>query len=101
MITMRQIAMPCLLFAAIPGAISARAEALPAETARTLAEHGEILPLAEVLLRLRPAVNGDIIEVALDREGGRYLYKIKALDQNGQYREYRADARTGASVGEQ
>ncbi len=54
MITMRQIAMPCLLFAAIPGAISARAEALPAETARTLAEHGEILPLAEVLLRLRP-----------------------------------------------
>jgi uncharacterized membrane protein YkoI len=100
MITMRQIAMPCLLFAAIPGAISARAEALPAETARTLAEHGEILPLAEVLLRLRPAVC-DIIEVALDREGGRYLYKIKALDQNGQYREYRADARTGASVGEQ
>ena len=101
MITMRQIVMPCLLFAAIFGAISARAETLSVESALTLAEHGQILPLTEILNRLRPAVDGEIIEVALDRDGARYLYKIKALGQDGQYREYHVDARTGASVGDQ
>jgi|GEM_PF-6913129 len=101
MITMRQIVMPCLLFAAIFGAISARAETLSVESALTLAEHGQILPLTEILNRLRPAVDGEIIEVALDRDGARYLYKIKALGQDGQYREYHVDARTGVPVGEQ
>jgi len=101
MITMRQIIMPCLLFVAIADYMPARAETLPADSALTLAEHGEILPLSEVLLRLRPAVDGEIIDVALDRDGARYLYKIKALGQDGQYREYHVDARTGASVGEQ
>ena len=101
MITMRRIIMPCLLFIAIADGRMARAETLPAERALTLAEHGEILPLTEILNRLQPAVDGEIIEVALDRDGARYLYKIKALGRNGQYREYHVDARTGASVGEQ
>lgn len=101
MITMRQILMPCLLFIAISDEIPARAETLPFESALTLAEHGEILPLTEILNRLQPAVDGEIIEVALDRDGHRYLYKIKALGQDGQYREYHVDAKTGASLGEQ
>ena len=101
MITMRQIIMPCLFLVAVPDDMSARAETLPFESALTLAEHGQILPLTEILNRLRPAVDGEIIEVALDRDGARYLYKIKALGQDGQYREYHVDARTGVPVGEQ
>ncbi len=77
----------------------ALAETLPPESVRELVERGDILPLEEVLNRLQPAVDGDIIEVDLDRDGERYLYRIKALGQNGRYREYRADAKTGASAG--
>jgi uncharacterized membrane protein YkoI len=80
--------------AAIAGAAQTLAEALPAETARTLTEHGDILPLAEVLTRA--GIEGDIIGVALHREDGRYLYKIKTLGQGGQYREYRVDAKNGS-----
>jgi uncharacterized membrane protein YkoI len=80
--------------AAIAGGAQALAEALPPDTARTLTEHGDILPLAEVLTRA--GVEGDVIGVALHREDGRYLYKIKALGQGGQYREYQVDAKNGS-----
>jgi uncharacterized membrane protein YkoI len=79
----------------------ALAETLPAGSARELVERGDILPLEEVLRRVQPAIEGEIIEVDLDRDGSRYMYRIKALGQNGRYREYRADAKTGASAGGQ
>jgi uncharacterized membrane protein YkoI len=78
-----------------------RAETLPPESVRGLVERGDILPLEEVLCRLQPAIEGEIIEVNLDRDGERYLYRIKALGENGRYHEYRADAKTGASAGGQ
>ncbi len=80
--------------AGIAGSAGALAEALPPETARTLAAHGDILPLAEILNRA--GVDGEIIGVALHREDGRYLYKIKALSQDGRYREYQVDAKSGS-----
>jgi uncharacterized membrane protein YkoI len=90
-----------VIAAAASGLAPARAETLPPEDVRVLVEHGDVLPLAEVLRRLDPAVDGEIIGVALDREGSRYLYKIKVLGLNGRYREYRADAKTGTSAPEQ
>jgi uncharacterized membrane protein YkoI len=83
-----------LYAAAIAGSAGALAEALPHETARILAARGDILPLAEVLNRA--GVEGEIIGVALHREEGRYLYKIKALSQDGRYREYQVDAKSGS-----
>ncbi len=80
--------------AAIVGGSQALAEALPPETAQILAARGDILPLAEVLNRVTAV--GEIIGVALHREDGRYLYKIKALGQGGQYREYQVDAKNGS-----
>jgi uncharacterized membrane protein YkoI len=80
--------------AVIAGSAGALAEALPPETARMLAAHGDILPLVEVLNRA--AVEGEIIGVVLHREEGRYLYKIKALGQGGQYRIYEVDAKNGS-----
>ncbi len=80
--------------AAIACGAGAFAEALPPETAWTLAAHGDILPLAEVLNRA--AIKGEIIGVILYREEGRYLYKIKALGRGGRYREYQVDAKNGS-----
>lgn len=96
--TFRPLAAFCLLAAAMLAASPAPAETLPPEHAQVLAGRGAILPLAEVLRRMRPPVDGEIIEVALEREGSRYLYRIKALGHNGVYREYRADAENGASA---
>jgi hypothetical protein len=79
-------------------AASPRAQPLPPETARALVGSGDILPLQQVLARLRPAIEGEIVAVALVREQSRYLYKIKALGDDGRYRERRADARTGVSA---
>jgi uncharacterized membrane protein YkoI len=78
---------------AVAGTASALAEALTPETARTLTERGDVLPLAEVLNRA--GVEGEIIGVALHREEGRYVYTIKVLGQGGQYREYEVDAKNG------
>jgi uncharacterized membrane protein YkoI len=106
MITMRQIIMAgllflCLLFAAISDHISARSETLPVESALMLAGRGEILPLTGILDRLRPAIDGEIIDVALVRDKARYLYEIKALGRDGLYRDYHVDARSGAFLGAQ
>ena len=87
-----------LAAAAMACGTTALAEALPPETARTLAGRGDILPLAEVARRL--AIEGEIIGVALHLEGGRYLYKIKVIGQSGEYRMYEADAKTGNSAGQ-
>jgi uncharacterized membrane protein YkoI len=84
-----------LCFAA-PG----RAEPVSPEQARELVRHGDILALQDVLGRMQPAVDGEIIEVALESDGRRFLYRIKALGRDGRYRDYRADAKDGAAAHE-
>ena len=81
------------LLAVTPG----RAEPLSPDTARDLVHSGEILSLEDVLNRMQPAVEGEIIEVALEAEQRRYLYRIKALGPDGRYRDYRADATADAA----
>lgn len=71
---------------------------LPPETAHALAQRGDILPLAEVLRRA--GFEGEILGVVLHRQDGRYLYKIKAIGLDGQYRELEADAQNGKLSGQ-
>jgi uncharacterized membrane protein YkoI len=75
-----------------------RAEPVSPDTARDLVRSGEILSLEEVLGRMRPGVEGEIIEVALEAERRRFLYRIKALGHDGRYRDYRVDATAGAAA---
>ncbi|MBB4196670.1 hypothetical protein CCR94_21950 [Rhodoblastus sphagnicola] len=82
------------LCVATPG----RAESVSPETARDLVRNGDILALHDVLSRIRPAIEGEIIAVALETDGRRFLYRIKALGRDGRYRDYRADAKDGAAV---
>jgi uncharacterized membrane protein YkoI len=75
-----------------------RAEPVSPDTARDLVRSGEILSLEDILNRMQPGVEGEIIEVALEAERRRYLYRIKALGHDGRYRDYCADATAGAAV---
>ena len=88
------LAFASAFFAVTPG----RAEPVSPDTARDLVRSGEILSLEDVLNRMQPAVEGEIIEVALEAERRRYLYRIKALGPDGRYRDYRVDATAGAAA---
>ncbi|MCW2285803.1 putative membrane protein YkoI [Rhodoblastus acidophilus] len=87
-----------LLSIALVAAARGWAESLSPDRARDLVRRGEILSLADALVRLQPAIAGEIMEVALEADGRRFLYRIKALGPDGRYRHLCVDATIGAST---
>ncbi len=81
----------------------AAAVALPAsagdardhDRARRALEAGEILPLRAILERAERDTPGQVIEVELEREGGRWIYEIKVLPPGGAMVALELDARDG------
>lgn len=65
-----------------------------------LREAGTILPLAELLERLRPQISGQLLEIELEERGGSYVYEAEVLDDSGRVREFEFDARDGRLLGE-
>lgn len=57
--------------------------------------HGEVMPLAELLELVRPAIGGEILDIEFKRKGDRIHYEIYFLDGQGRRREAEVDARTG------
>lgn len=68
------------------------------ERARRAVEAGEILPLADILQTVERSMAGRVIEVELDREGGRWLYDLEIVSPDGQLHELEIDAATGAII---
>jgi uncharacterized membrane protein YkoI len=64
--------------------------------ARELLQRGEIVPLSRILDVVQKRVPGDVIEVELEREDGRWEYKVKVLTPTGLVRKLYLDARNGA-----
>jgi uncharacterized membrane protein YkoI len=62
------------------------------EEARWAVQSGRALPLAEILRRLDGRLGGDIIEVELDEDDGRYVYEFKVITRGGQLLEIEVDA---------
>ncbi|MCG6943158.1 MAG: PepSY domain-containing protein [Thiohalocapsa sp.] len=71
-----------------------------AERARQLVQHGDILPLEQILARVRQARDGTLIELGLRQEGdhGTYVYEVKLLDAQGRLWEMELDAATGEVI---
>ena len=65
------------------------------DRARQALEAGEILPLRAILERVERDTPGQVIEVELEREGGRWVYEIKVLAQGGAMVALDMDARDG------
>ncbi len=65
------------------------------DKALQLREMGEIMALEEILQHAKKEVNGRILELELEREGGVYLYEILILDAKGQLWEIEIDATSG------
>lgn len=64
------------------------------ERARAAVLAGDVLPLPIVLERLQRTHPGQVLEVELEREDGRWIYEVKLLQPGGQLVKLELDART-------
>ena len=62
---------------------------------RRAVEAGEVLPLSQILEKVRLRVSGDITGIEIDREGGRWRYELRVIDHSGRVLEVHVDARSG------
>lgn len=65
------------------------------DRARAAVAAGEVMPLQAVLARLRTRHPGEVLEVELEQDHGRWRYEIKLLQPDGALRKLKLDARTG------
>lgn len=68
------------------------------DRARQALEAGEVLPLSTVLELLARDTPGQVMEVELERYGGRWVYEIKLLRPGGTLVKLWVDARDGAII---
>lgn len=68
------------------------------EKARAALEAGQVLPLPTLLERLRRTHPAQVLELELEREGGRWIYEVKLLQADGQLLKLKFDAATGQVV---
>jgi len=64
------------------------------DRARAALERGEVRPVAEILAAVAADVPGDVVEVELERERGRWFYEMKVIAPDGHVLEVLVDAAT-------
>ncbi len=64
------------------------------DRARAAVQAGEVLPLPTLLERLQRTHPGQVLELELEREDGRWIYEIKLLQPDGQLVKLEVDAAT-------
>lgn len=63
--------------------------------ARAWVEAGRVLPLAELLERLPPELDGRVLEAELEERDGRPVYELELLAPDGRVLELELDAADG------
>jgi uncharacterized membrane protein YkoI len=69
------------------------------ERALRAVQRGEALPLSQILARLRPQIDGDIVATEIEEEHDDWVYEVKYIDRAGRLIELLIDARTGQVLG--
>lgn len=65
------------------------------DRARAAVQAGQVLPLRTVLERLEREHPGQVLEVELEREDGRWVYDVKLLQASGRLVKLALDAGSG------
>jgi uncharacterized membrane protein YkoI len=68
------------------------------DRAHAARQRGEALPLARILAIVEREVHGRVIEIELERDGGKLLYELELLLPDGRVIEVDIDARSGEFV---
>ena len=63
------------------------------DRAREALERGEIAPLDQILAEVRRQGLGTVLEVELERHGGRWVYEVETLSPDGVIAKTRIDAK--------
>jgi uncharacterized membrane protein YkoI len=66
------------------------------DRARDAVQAGQVLPLKTVLERLEREHPGQVLEVELERDDGRWIYDVKLLQAGGRLVKLELDAASGA-----
>ena len=77
--------------ASVPTRASDRNEV---DRVRAAVQAGELLPLTQVLERLQRSHPGQVLEVELEREDGRWIYEVKLLQAGGRLLKLELDGRS-------
>lgn len=77
------------------GLTSIAAVAIDIDEVMRLKQSGEIMPLEDIIIKMRQDFPGRIIEIELEREDGFYVYEIDYVDAQGLVWELELDARNG------
>jgi uncharacterized membrane protein YkoI len=64
------------------------------DRARAALERGEVRPIGDILANAAAEVPGEVVEVELERERGRWVYEIKVITPDGHVMEVLMDAAT-------
>lgn len=67
------------------------------DEARRAVERGEVLPLFDILARVRSELGGEMVGVSFKRRGDRWIYEFKVIGVRGQLSEVYVDA-TSAEI---
>jgi uncharacterized membrane protein YkoI len=59
---------------------------------------GEILQLSEILERVKPQIDGKILEIEFENSKHTPIYELYVLDRSGRRLEYEVDARTAKII---
>lgn len=90
------ILLAAALLLATAGALPARAgDGHDHDRARQAVAAGEILPLRSILERVERDAPGQVMEVELDRQAGRWIYELKVLRTGGYLVKLKIDAKDG------
>lgn len=97
----RSSVVPCVLALCLgAGAQPAHADGRrDHDRARAAMKAGQVLPLQEVLEKVLRSHPGDVLEVELEREDGRWVYELKILQSGGRLLRLDVDARTASVLG--
>lgn len=80
--------------AALSGVVAVAGERDDHRRAREAVLAGEVLPLPELLERVSRTHPGQVLELELEREHGRWIYEIKLLQPGGRIVALEVDARS-------
>lgn len=95
--TFRAAVLPCVLALCLSSGVVSSAHAddrSDHDRARAALKAGEVLPLQEVLEKVQRSHPGELLEVELERENGRWVYELKLLQSGGRLLRLDVDAKT-------
>lgn len=69
------------------------------DRARAALERGEVRPLDEILAAAAAEVPGEVVELELEREHGRWVYELKVIAPDGRVLEVMVDAASARVLG--